>query len=780
MKPYLKVMFVFLLISVLFNMFATSHEVPNDTTVATRLGKSISERPIEKLYVHQDRTCYVAGETIWLKVYQILSASARDASGVVYVDLVDGKGEVVVKAKYPLSDGQASGSLEIPAELLTGCYQIRAYTQWMLNEGTDGFFQRELKIKGLTGKPVTYVADSSIHVRFFPEGGDLVEGLVSKVAIEAVDGTGKGILMKGTILDSNKEVVQRFQTNAEGLGSFFFQPQIGQHYSAKVDSIAGSITFPKVLRHGLVLNLKRFKEVLRVLLTQNQETREGLRHYSLVFHQGGQVLAQLPVDFVDMRANIDVPIDKLPTGVFTMTVIDENYQVYCERLAFARYPETLSIGLTSEMTEKEGRQMMTVNIDTHGIGGKPCPAHVSLAVVDGSMEDSPTRTNFKTYLFLESELRGRRVEHLSQFWKPDTLESLSDIELLLLTRGWCRYSLNHLQGELKEPAYPMEQGLSIGGKVEIGTHKAHGITVQAVLRQDSVQQLVFSPLDKNGHFALSDFSFEGTKEVMFSATDTKGQTFPIVMDAPVRMPPASYIPSLYMPDSFQTLPSGKGTIRLDEVKVTARKMDRMEKRRSYSEGFVKSSFDVGKNNYGDMRRLLQRVPGLTLVSGKDQSKGNLTYAHMNGTPNGSIVTFVLDGFVVKDSEMVYSMDVSHIERIEVLQQTATMFGGFNSQGGIVAIYTKEIGDTTVSNKQICQWVGFNQTKEFYVPALSDSSFIKNTQPRHTLYWNPNITTDESGKAKVSFWLNNSEVQMAPVIHSEGYSKDGLIGADYKK
>ena len=192
MKLYLKVTFVFLLISVLFNALATSHEVPNDTTVVTRLGNYISERPIEKLYMHQDRTCYVAGETIWFKVYQILSASARHASGVAYVDLVNAKGEVVVKAKYPLSDGQASGSLDIPAELPTGCYQIRAYTQWMFNEGADGFFRRELKIKGLTEHPVTSVADSSIHVRFFPEGGDLVEGLVSKVAVEAVDGTGKG------------------------------------------------------------------------------------------------------------------------------------------------------------------------------------------------------------------------------------------------------------------------------------------------------------------------------------------------------------------------------------------------------------------------------------------------------------------------------------------------------------------------------------------------------------------------------------------------------------
>ena len=746
--------------------------------VVSQPSNSVQKRPIEKLYLHQDRTCYAAGETIWFKLYQILSASAGSASGVAYVDLIDRKGEAVAQAKYPLKAGQASGSFDIPAELPTGGYQIRAYTQWMLNEGTDGFFRRELRIKGFTDKEAVHItSDSMIYLRFFPEGGNLVEGVASKIAMEAVDGWGRGIAVEGTVFDANKEVVQRFQTNTKGLGSFFFQPQAGQRYFAQLEKNDTHFNFPKAMPTGFVVNVKRFKDVLRILLTQNAEAAKEPRSYSLVFHQGGHMLAQLPVASAETRSVIDIPLNKLPAGVFTVTLIDEDYKVYCERLVFARYPETLDINLTSKVTQKDGCSMMTIDIGTREGNGKPCPAHLSLAVVAGVLENPSARANFKTYLFLESELKGRMPERLYDYWKPGVPESLSDIELLLLTHGWCRYSLNDLHAESKQPVYPMEQSLSIGGKVQKGTRKNHDITVQAVLRQDSLQEFVTCPLDEEGRFALTNYSFEGTKEVIFSATDARKQTYPIELDTPRFPPLAAYMPSSYTFDSYQLLPIEKGMVKLDEVKVIARKQDKFAKRRSYSEGFVKTSFDVGKDSYGDMRRLLQKVPGLTLVPNRDKSKANLPLAHINGTPAGSVVTFVLNDFVVHDPEMVYSMDASRVERVEVLQQTATLFGGFRSGGGIVVIYTKENQDAVVSdNKQICQWIGFHQTKEFYVPVVSDAWFFRNEQPRNTLYWNPEVTTDAAGKAQVSFYLKNSEKKIAPLIHCEGYSEGGLIGS----
>ena len=42
--------------------------------------------------------------------------------------------------------------------------------------------------------------------------------------------------------------------------------------------------------------------------------------------------------------------------------------------------------------------------------------------------------------------------------------------------------------------------------------------------------------------------------------------------------------------------------------------------------------------------------------------------------------------------------------------------------------------------------------------------------RRTLYWNPNVTTDKDGKAKIDFYNNSSCKQM--FISAEGITKDG--------
>jgi hypothetical protein len=40
-----------------------------------------------------------------------------------------------------------------------------------------------------------------------------------------------------------------------------------------------------------------------------------------------------------------------------------------------------------------------------------------------------------------------------------------------------------------------------------------------------------------------------------------------------------------------------------------------------------------------------------------------------------------------------------------------------------------------------------------------------------LYWNPNVSTDSRGKAKVEFYNNSSCRQM--IISAEGITKDGM-------
>ena len=74
--------------------------------------------------------------------------------------------------------------------------------------------------------------------------------------------------------------------------------------------------------------------------------------------------------------------------------------------------------------------------------------------------------------------------------------------------------------------------------------------------------------------------------------------------------------------------------------------------------------------------------------------------------------------------------------------------------------------------------GYSTVREFYTPdysALPSGSFVPDY--RRTLYWNPSVTTDENGKAKVNFYNNSSCTDFS--ISAETVTSQGMIGV-YKK
>jgi len=68
--------------------------------------------------------------------------------------------------------------------------------------------------------------------------------------------------------------------------------------------------------------------------------------------------------------------------------------------------------------------------------------------------------------------------------------------------------------------------------------------------------------------------------------------------------------------------------------------------------------------------------------------------------------------------------------------------------------------------------GYSESREFYSPVYRPGIPVMESDHRRTLYWNPDITTDSEGKAKVEF--NNNGTCKKLVISAEGLTKEGAI------
>ena len=77
---------------------------------------------------------------------------------------------------------------------------------------------------------------------------------------------------------------------------------------------------------------------------------------------------------------------------------------------------------------------------------------------------------------------------------------------------------------------------------------------------------------------------------------------------------------------------------------------------------------------------------------------------------------------------------------------------------------------SVPNIRYTIFEGFSKPKAFFSAKEYRADFIPDSQDHHrTLYWNPNVETDENGKAEIVFY-NNLHTQKISV-YAEGVSED---------
>src|SRR5579862_3349775 len=70
----------------------------------------------EKIFVHINKSSYLAGETIWFKLYCVDGSTNKpiNISKVAYVELLDNNRSALLQAKIELRNGIGSGSFAVP------------------------------------------------------------------------------------------------------------------------------------------------------------------------------------------------------------------------------------------------------------------------------------------------------------------------------------------------------------------------------------------------------------------------------------------------------------------------------------------------------------------------------------------------------------------------------------------------------------------------------------------------------------------------------------------
>ena len=443
------------------------------TTTAQEIEKYFeSKQPVsyEKLYLHVDREFYFLRDTIWFNAYLLDGQGHTPIAGKsnLHVELINRDGGIASSLLFLIDNGTVGGYIPlVDTAVVEGNYLLRAYTNYLKNFGGDAFFTKTIKVSKIKnsidlyeGKKRGLVEKDSIDLQLLPEGGFLLPGVMNRVGIKALGANGKGIDVKGELLDSGGKVVLSFETTYKGMGVFFFIPEEGETYSANIESFpCGKVILDDIRASGAKLfKVSQGPQSLNLSIVSNDTLINNT--YYLACLNRGRVYLYVKVEKERLNRIIKIGSDKLKQGINRIVLLDDDLKPISERLVFSDNYTTNELKLTLNQDNYSTREEVKLNIASPGLTGLNDYSRLSVAVIDkNSLNAEGTPQNILSYLLLDSELKGD-IESPNDFFKDgEEISSRAKLDLLMLTNGWSNYLWNHLEESNKKSGYEHQAGI---------------------------------------------------------------------------------------------------------------------------------------------------------------------------------------------------------------------------------------------------------------------------------------------------------------------------------
>ena len=764
----------------------------------------------EKVYLHTDRELFSPGEDVWFKSYLVSGINNILIPGYknIYVQLLSDSGEVIINRLLFSEQGTAKGDFQLPADLPDGNYYIRAYTKYLQNFGDDSFFYKKIAVHSPKSsleqdevEPEELV--SAIDVAFLPESGNLVENALNYMAFKVIDETGKGIPVRGRVVDEAGTEIVSFKSKFQGMGRFAFMPQEGKTYFAELED------YPE-FRHRIeqaqphAVNLHYKSDGNYLLFTLNRNLKINVpQEFTLIATHKGIELFHSQISMDNFQHALKLYKGLFPLGISKVTLFDAQNQVMAERLVFVQNASDKKIEIDLNKTDFAAREKVEVDITSLLPQMDTVISALSMAVVqEDYLDASGNNQTIESYLLLDSELKGSIESPAACFIDEENISADEKLDLVMMVNGWRSYYWNDLKNYAgSELAGWADYGLSLKGQVIKLWGEKPVDDGKVVLGPFSGSFLFLETrTDEEGNFEFDRLYLKDSAKVMINAETKNGNKRTLVdleqqlaFDSAITAESlGDYAPELTIPWQFYRenyyrhkaeteFVVESGTILLGDVEVTEEELRRgIGHFKVYGEPDY--SFDVTEEDmhYLNVLDYLEsRLPGV--IVGR-WSMGQAGSVSIRG---GGQPLLVIDGveIIEENWNRIVEIPMGDIDKIEILK-TGYATTAFGSKGGdgVISILTK-VGkgewegtwERNVRGRIIPVVRGYQQPRKFYSPKYPEGKLdeLSSRQPdyRPTLYWNPDVKL-EDGRARVEFYTSDELARYR--IFVEGISKNGKI------
>ncbi len=655
----------------------------------------------------------------------------------------------------------------------------------------------------------------NIDLAFYPEGGELVEGMIGGVAFKAVDEFGKPADIKGKVYDQNDKIVATLESYHQGMGKFEFAPQKNTKYFAKITApanISKIYELPTALPKGYTINIRNQtkKEInLEVISTENESLFLVAQSRNKIYFSK-EIKAEAGLNLVQ------IPTQSFPIGISQITLFDSKKIERAERLVFLNSDKKLTIKVSTDKQKYLPREKVTMTLRVTDERGLPVAANLSLAVVDDKVLSfaDDKQGHILSQMLLESDLQGKIEEPNFYFddennptrLRPEVSRNLA-LDYLLMTQGWRKFEWEAVQNGTY-PAYSIanEPALLAGTILDTKGQAIRGATIEVAGQQTKVIS------NTNGKFSINDFllyeaitlqiSAPGYISVRTNLDDyNANQSFTLEKERTLkglvintknkRVANATvYINSQYATTNAR----GEFTIKVAES---------VSYLNAYANGYQSTNVTV-LPDASTLKIVLNENP--TIV--KTPQFGRRRMAKKNHAPVPMIQNKALDAdaMVLEDGfveEEVFDEVGAIAEEVAIEREELPVIAEMDKEEDlelklgieldeaaedvvleqVVILEKKEVAKKRKMKIKsefmdrkvpIAQLIRYNRVRAFAVVDYSKNKKpMVRTDFRKTIYWNPNIAVGKDGKATFSFYNSDAVTQFR--VTAEGFGVTGDLG-----
>jgi len=635
-----------------------------------------------------------------------------------------------------------------------------------------------------------------IILNFYPEGGHIIKGVNNRIAYKLTDNQGIPFDTTLTICTTEGKTISTTKPVHEGMGAFELPP----------DWIGGFAQITDKKGHPLKFDLPALKDSCCRLHVQTME--DGQLGISIVPTKNypnsllgvtitcrGRLCYFDTLQIAGQRIVKNISRSLLHEGIQQVTLFTPQGEVLAERLVWI---EPLQNPLFMQVQQnQEVYQPFTpivLNLDLKDQAGKPLQGDFSISVQDRDGIINEGQAGLRTNMLLCSDLKGY-IHHPNYYFESQDEQHREALDLLMMVQGWKRYEWKQMAGVdsfiIKQPIetrqiidgriinYSMRNPQPIPGMnvnlMIIDQNKKFRTLSYASSVSDSLGRFAFAPKDSIYDDVLAYIS--GTKK------DKRQRCF-IALNRNFKPWPRTYEPQeleLKLPQEVRKEPEITKTLETFEWKDTLphihylppARVTEKKKRVKWDVPFGTRWTYMGAENYAasfssiyyniedELQDYLDKgdvVPNifdwLKLVNKKVVYERYTNTFKYDECP----VIFLFDN--QEKPPFNFTGDMSDFRSLFITKAFKSFeYAGIRAplENTYLFLFYSEVGNNFINTYKKGQRNtvihGYSCVDDFYSPNYRSSDMPDISDRRRTLYWNPEMKTDENGKANITLFSN---------------------------